>query len=102
MQNDQDQSLDAPIDTWHTPLTPLAFLDRSAKVFPEKTAIVYGERRATYRDFAAAATRLANALRASNIQAGDRVGYLLPNIPEMLVAHFGVPLAVPVKLFEAG
>nr|WP_163513532.1 acyl--CoA ligase family protein [Fodinicola acaciae] len=79
-------------DTWFTPLTPLAFLDRSARVFPDKTAIAYGDRRVTYAQFAAAATRLAHALRASGIESGDRVAYLLPNIPEMLVAHFGVAL----------
>jgi fatty-acyl-CoA synthase len=83
----------APHDTWFSPLTPLAFLRRSAEVFPDKTAIVYGDRRITYADFAAAATRLAHALRASGVESGDRVAYLLPNIPEMLVAHFGVPLA---------
>jgi fatty-acyl-CoA synthase len=80
-------------DTWFTSLTPLAFLERSAEVFPDKTAIVYRDRRISYRDFAAEATRLAGALRASGVQPGDRVAYLLPNIPEMLVAHFGVPLA---------
>ena len=78
---------------WDTPLTPLAFLRRSAEVFPDKTAIVYGDRRTSYREFAAEATRVAHALRGSGIQPGDRVAYMLPNIPEMLVAHFAVPLA---------
>ncbi|WP_158885378.1 acyl--CoA ligase family protein [Amycolatopsis anabasis] len=81
------------MDTWYTPLTPLAFLERSAEVFADKTAIVYGDRRTSYREFAAEATRLAHALRATGVGPGDRVAYLLPNIPEMLVAHFGVPLA---------
>src|SRR3954452_9469668 len=76
-----------------TPLTPLAFLGRSAEVFPEKTAIVHGDRRVSYREVSGEATRLARALRASGIGPGDRVAYLCPNIPEMLVAHFGVPLA---------
>jgi fatty-acyl-CoA synthase len=80
-------------DTWFTPLTPLAFLERSAEVFPDSEAIVYGERRVTYREFAAEVTRVARALRAIGIEPGDRVAYLLPNIPEMLVAHFAVPLA---------
>jgi fatty-acyl-CoA synthase len=79
-----------------TELTPLAFLDRSARVFPEKVAIVYNDRRVTYREFASEATRLGNALRASGIQPGDRVAYLMPNIPEMLIAHFGVGLASAV------
>ena len=78
---------------WNTPLTPLAFLRRSADVYPDKTAIVHGERRRTYAQFAAEATRVAHALRASGVAPGDRVAYLLPNVPEMLVAHFAVPLA---------
>ncbi|MDQ4119136.1 MAG: acyl--CoA ligase family protein [Actinomycetota bacterium] len=80
-------------DVWHTPLTPLAFLGRSADVFADKAAIVYGDRRHTYAEFAAEATRVAQALRASGVRPGDRVAYLLPNVPEMLVAHFAVPLA---------
>ncbi|MFC4004287.1 acyl--CoA ligase family protein [Prauserella oleivorans] len=80
-------------DTWYTPLTPLAFLERSAEVFPDKTAIVYRDRRISYREFAAEVTRVADALRAGGVRPGDRVAYLLPNIPEMLVAHFAVPLA---------
>ncbi|RFS81155.1 long-chain-fatty-acid--CoA ligase [Actinomadura spongiicola] len=77
----------------YTALTPLAFLDRSAEVFPGGTAYAYGDRRVTYAGFAAEATRLAHALRASGIGPGDRVAYLAPNVPELLVAHFGVPLA---------
>ena len=76
-----------------TALTPLAFLERSADVFADKTAIAYGDRRVSYSEFGAEATRLAHALRASGVQRGDRVAYLCPNIPEMLVANFGVPLA---------
>ena len=77
----------------HAQLTPLRFLERSAEVYPEKVAIVHGKRRTTYRDFAGEATRLARALKASGITAGDRVAYLCPNIPELLIAHFAVPLA---------
>ena len=76
-----------------TALTPLAFLGRSAEVFPDKTAVVHADRRMSYRDMAAEATRLARALQASGVGPGDRVAYLCPNIPEMLVAHFAVPLA---------
>ena len=77
----------------HSPMTPLRFLERSAEVYPDKVAIVHGDRRTTYRDFAGEATRLARALQASGIEAGDRVAYLCPNIPELLIAHFAVPLA---------
>jgi fatty-acyl-CoA synthase len=83
----------ASLPVFRTELTPLALLGRSAAVFPDKDAIVYGERRLTYRDFGAAATRLARALQASRIRPGDRVAYHMPNLPELLIAHFGVPLA---------
>jgi fatty-acyl-CoA synthase len=78
---------------WSTPLTPLAFLGRAAEVFPAREAVVYGERRMTYTQLAEEVTRVAYALRACGVGPGDRVAYLLPNIPEMLVAHFAVPLA---------
>lgn len=80
-------------DVYTTQLTPLLFLERSADVFPERTAVTYGARRESYREFADAAQRLAGGLTASGIGPGDRVAYFLPNLPEMLVAHFGVPLA---------
>ena len=76
-----------------TPLTPLSFLGRSSAVFPEKTAIIHGTRQISYLEMAQSATRLAHALKASGFEPGDRVAYLCPNIPELLVAHFGVPLA---------
>jgi fatty-acyl-CoA synthase len=82
----------------HTELTPLLYLERAATALPERLAISYGDRRYTYREMAAEATRLAHALNASGIEAGDRVAYLCPNIPEMLVAHFGVPLAGAVMV----
>ena len=84
--------VDAP-ETWITPLTPLAFLRRSAAVYPDKTAIVHGSARWTYAEFGRDAQRLARGLQASGVGPGDRVACLLPNVPAMLVAHFGVPLA---------
>ncbi|HSK59682.1 MAG TPA: acyl--CoA ligase family protein [Actinomycetospora sp.] len=83
--------MDTP-ETWITPLTPLSFLRRSADVYPDKVAIVHGTARHTYADFARDAQRLARGLRASGVGPGDRVACLLPNVPEMLIAHFGVPL----------
>ena len=79
-----------------TPLTPLSFLGRAADVFADRTAVVHGARRETYSELAAHVTRLARALQASGIAPGDRVAYLCPNIPELLVAHYAVPLAEAV------
>ncbi len=77
----------------YEPLSPLRFLERSLEVFPDKVAIICGERRFTYQQFADEATRTARALHASGVQAGDRVAYLCPNVAELLIAHFAVPLA---------
>ncbi|GAA2898031.1 AMP-binding protein [Pseudonocardia halophobica] len=74
-------------------LTPLSFLERSAIVYAESPAVVYGERTWTYREFADEVARRARALRGAGVRPGDRVAYLMPNVPEMLVAHYAVPLA---------
>ena len=65
----------------HAPLTPLRFLERSAEVYPDKVAIVHGDRRMTYREFAGEATRLARALQASGIERGRPRGLPLPEHP---------------------
>ena len=75
-----------------TPLSPLRFLERSASVFPDRTAIIYGDRRSSYAEFADEVQRLARVLRAT-IKPGDKVAFLAPNVPELLIAHFAVPLA---------
>jgi fatty-acyl-CoA synthase len=76
-----------------TELTPVSFLRRNAYVFPNKVAIVHGERRYTYREFEERVDRLASGLRAAGLEKHDRVAFLCPNIPPMLEAHFGVPAA---------
>ncbi len=76
----------------YEPLTPLTFLPRSAEVYPDKTAIIHGDLRYTYREFYARARRLASALKARGIGEGDTVSMMAPNIPAVLEAHFGVPM----------
>jgi len=76
----------------HQPLTPLTFLERAASVFPDRTAIVHGALRRSYRDFYARARRLASALKRHGIGRGDTVSVMLPNTPAMLEAHYGVPM----------
>ncbi|KRF21029.1 acyl-CoA synthetase [Nocardioides sp. Soil797] len=85
----------------HKALTPLSFLRRSAEVWSSKIAVIDGDRRWTYAKFGSEVQRVARALRASGVKPGDRVATLMPNVAEMLVAHFAVPLAgavlVPVN-----
>jgi fatty-acyl-CoA synthase len=78
---------------FRTELTPVSFLRRSAYVFPDKTAVVHGERRYTYGQLEARVNRLASGLRAAGLAKLDRVAIIAPNTPAMLEAHFGVPAA---------
>ncbi len=78
---------------FRTELNPVDFLRRSAYVYPEKIAVVDGDRRFSYRELADRSWRLANALRSAGLSKGDRVATLLFNSAPMLEAHFGVPAA---------
>ena len=78
---------------FRTELSPVDFLRRAAYVYPEKIAVVDGERRYSYAELAERSWRLANALRSAGLRKGDRVATLLFNSAPMLEAHFGVPAA---------
>ncbi|MBI2318201.1 MAG: AMP-binding protein, partial [Betaproteobacteria bacterium] len=73
------------------PLTPTAFLRRSATVFADRVAVIDGRRRYTYAEFLDRALRLAGALRALGVAPGARVAVLAPNTHVLLEAHYGVP-----------
>ena len=75
------------------PLSPLGFLLRSAAVYPNRTAVIHGERRYSWRQTLQRCRRLASALRAQGIGRGDTVALMAPNVPEAFEAHFGVPMA---------
>jgi fatty-acyl-CoA synthase len=77
----------------YVPLSPLGFLDRSASVFPERTAVIHGERRTSWAEVRERCTRLASALARRGIGTGDTVAVMAPNTPEHFEAHFGVPMA---------
>jgi fatty-acyl-CoA synthase len=76
----------------HVPLTPLGFLERTAAIFPDRTAIIHGPLRRSWAETAARCRRLASAVAARGIGPGDTVAVMAPNIPELFEAHFGVPM----------
>jgi fatty-acyl-CoA synthase len=78
---------------YRTELTPGSFLRRSAYMFPDKTAVVHGDRRYTYQHFEERVNRLASRLKDEGFQKGERIAFLCPNIPPMLEGTFAVPLA---------
>ena len=77
----------------YVPLTPIGFLVRSASVYPNRLAVVHGERRYSWREALDRCRRLASALSARGIGRGDTVALMAPNIPEAFEAHYGVPMA---------
>ena len=77
----------------HVALSPLSYIERAAHVYPDRVAIVYGERRQTWRDTYTRSRRLASALAARGVGKNDTVAVMLPNVPAMFEGHFGVPMA---------
>ena len=75
----------------HVPLTPVAFLERSAAVWPDRIAIRHGRLARTYAEFERRARRLASALARRGVRRGDTVAVMAPNIPAMLELHYAVP-----------
>jgi len=74
-------------------LSPLGFIERAASVYPDRLAIVHGSIRRNWAETYTRARRLASALTQRGIGRGDTVAVMLPNIPAMVEAHFGVPMA---------
>ncbi|WP_151704106.1 acyl-CoA synthetase [Nitrincola alkalilacustris] len=73
-------------------LSPLSFIRRAAAVYPDRTALIYNELRYSWQQTYARCTRLASLLQHFSIKRGDTVAVMLPNVPAMYEAHFGVPM----------
>ena len=76
----------------HIALTPLSFLERTANVYPDYPAVIHGSIRRNWSETYQRCRQLASALSGRGIGKGDTVSVMLPNIPAMLEAHFGVPM----------
>ena len=77
----------------YVPLSPLSFLARTAASWPDRCAIIHGDHRQSWGDTFARCRRLASALLAHGVKAGDVVAILAPNTPAMVEAHFAIPMA---------
>jgi fatty-acyl-CoA synthase len=75
----------------YVPLSPVAFLERSAAVWPDRVAVRHGRLAYTYAELGARVRRLASALAARGVRRGDTVAVMAPNVPAMLELHFAVP-----------
>lgn len=77
----------------YTPLSPLSFLKRSARVYPEFVSIIHGDKQYTWLETYQRCCRLASALAKHDVGAGDTVSVVAPNIPAIFESHFGVSMA---------
>ncbi|KAA3623124.1 MAG: acyl-CoA synthetase [Proteobacteria bacterium] len=76
----------------YVPLTPISFIERTARVYPNHAAVVHGELEFTWGQVYERALKLASALRAAGVRPGDTVAVVAPNVPAIFEAHFGVPM----------
>jgi long-chain acyl-CoA synthetase len=65
-------------------------VERGARFFPHKTALIFEYQSFTYKDLDRLANRVANGLRGLGIERGDRVALFLPNIPEFVISYLGI------------
>ena len=74
------------------PLSPVSFLLRAASAFAGKVAVIDGERRYTYAQLLDRCVRLASGLAKLGVSRLDTVSIIASNIPEMIEAHFAIPM----------
>jgi fatty-acyl-CoA synthase len=86
-----DQNLDQNLANYQA-LSPIPFLQRSAEVFPEHPAIVYGDTTTTYAEFYSRCRQFAAVLTDAGVGRGDTVSVILANTPAMLEVHYAVPM----------
>jgi fatty-acyl-CoA synthase len=77
----------------YVPLSPLTYLERSAFIYPNRVSVIHGDLQYTWKQTYERCRRLASALKGRGIGVGDTVATMLPNIPAMYEAHFGIPMA---------
>jgi long-chain acyl-CoA synthetase len=65
-------------------------LQKTAKNYPEKVAIAYLDREITYAQLDLVSNQFAHALAKLQVKKGDRVALFLPNVPQFIIAYFGV------------
>ncbi len=80
-------------DANFVPLSPLSFLRRAERVFPDKIAVTHHDRAYSYAQFSMRARKFASAIKAEGVKLGECVAVLSPNGPVALEAHYAVPLA---------
>lgn len=75
------------------PLSPITFLERAKDVYPNYTALLYGDRKYTWKQVYERSTQFASSLEKQGIGLGDTVSVLAANTPELFETHYSIPMA---------
>ncbi len=75
----------------HVPLSPVSFVERSAEIYGDLTAVIHGERRYTWLQCRNRSAQLGAALKHLGVGKNQTVSVMLSNTPEMIEAHYAVP-----------
>ena len=81
-------NIPASIPVYDRPL--YAVLEDAARDYPDRPAILYGDSRVSYRQLLLLAERFAASLKRLGLKKGDRVALMLPNLPQTVVAYWGI------------
>ena len=75
------------------PLSPISMMRRAASIYPDKPAVVYGDRRVSWGEVYRRCASVSAGLTRRGIGRGDTVAVLSANLPEMFEAHFAIPMS---------
>ena len=89
--NIYDKDLDSNAANF-TALSPISMMRRAAAVYPDKPAVIYGQRRVSWAEIFTRCASVAAALTQRGLGQGDTVAVLSANLPEMFEAHFAIPM----------
>jgi len=79
-------------DANYAALSPLSFLRRAATVYAHRPSVIHADQTYTWSETYDRCRRLAALLQSIEITRGDVVSVMLPNVPAMYEAHFGIPM----------
>ncbi|PQA86296.1 MULTISPECIES: AMP-binding protein [Hyphococcus] len=90
---DRDKAAKFPAAANFAALTPISFLTRTAAVYADLPAVVYGAQQRTWAETSARCLQLASALRGAGLNRKETVSIIADNIPASIEACFGIPMA---------
>ena len=73
-------------------LSPITFLERIKDIYPNEEALIYGDRKYTWKQTYERCIKFASALEKQGIGLGDTVSILAANTPELFEAHYSIPM----------